>query len=115
MIKSCIFALIHSCAARDSAIGVTSWGTVKVPSYPVSIEYPKEEQEMMYNILVSSNMASSPKKVVDGIAVDLSKTKWPQSGKPMFNVTLLTDQENKKAMDKKSDTFHPYMLDYKYS
>ena len=33
----------------------------------------------------------------------------------MFNVTLLTDLENKKAFDKKSDTFHPYPLDYNYS
>ena len=38
-----IIALIGVCGGRDAAVGVTSWGTVKVPSYPVSIEYPEEE------------------------------------------------------------------------
>ena len=33
----------------------------------------------------------------------------------MFNVTLLTDEENDKAINYKSDTFHPYLMDYKYS
>ena len=45
----------------------------------------------------------------------MSRTKWPESGKDMFNVTLMTDQENKKAFGKKSDTFHPYPLEYNHS
>ena len=73
-------------------IGVNFWGSVQIPKHPIEIDYP--DQETTYNILVSSNMASSPKKVVDGLAIDMSKTTWPKSGKPMFNVTLLTDQTN---------------------
>ena len=65
---------------------------------------------MTYNILVSSLMASSPKKVVDGIALDLSKIRWAQTGKPMFNVTLLTEAENKSVIKKRSETFHPYII-----
>ena len=70
-------ALSFASALRDPSIGVSSWGSVKVPKLPASVAYKKEDQEITYNILVSSNMASSPKKVVDGIALDMSKTKWP--------------------------------------
>ena len=55
-------------------------------------------------------MASSPKKVVDGIALDLSKIRWAQTGKPMFNVTLLTEAENNSVIKKRSETFHPYII-----
>ena len=37
----------------------------------------------------------SAKKVLEGFAHDLSKTKWGESGVNMFNVTLLTSQDTK--------------------
>lgn len=36
---------------------------------------------------------------MDGIALDLSKTKWP-NGKSMFNVTMLTERYNPKYQGK---------------
>ena len=59
-------------------------------------------------------MMGSAKKVSEAIAVDMSKTKWP-SGKPMFNVTMLTEANNPKMAKKASATFHPYNLDYNVS
>ena len=56
-------------------------------------------------------MASSPKKLISNIAVDLSKTKWPDSGKNMFNVTMMSDYKNKE-FKKVSETFHAIKLDY---
>ena len=41
-------------------------------------------------------MMGSGKKVVGGIAVDLSQNKWPDSGKNMFNVALMSDQTSKE-------------------
>jgi len=45
-------------------------------------------------------MAGSLMKVMDELAVDLSKQKWPDSGKNMFNVTLMTNEGNKKTIGK---------------
>ena len=58
-------------------------------------------------------MASSPKKLVGNLAVDLSKTKWPESGNNMFNVTMMSDYKNKE-FKKLSSTFHAIKLDYEY-
>ena len=59
-------------------------------------------------------MASSPKKIIGGIAKDLSLTNWPDSGKPMFNVTLMTEPTD-KVFKKLSPTLHALKLDYNYS
>lgn len=49
---------------------------------------------------------------LNGIAEDLSLIKWPDSGKPMFNITLFTESDS--PMKKKvSDTFHILEWDYK--
>ena len=57
-------------------------------------------------------MLASPKKVIDALAVDLSKIKWPDSGVNMFNVTLLTEREPNKMNKKQSQTFHVINIDY---
>jgi hypothetical protein len=62
---------------------------------PIEIAFTPEEQQVTYNILVSSLLAESWKKTLDGIAFDLSNVKWPDSGKNRFNVTLLSDVSNK--------------------
>ena len=59
-------------------------------------------------------MCGSPKKLVGALAVDLSKTLWPDSNKPMFNVTMMSDSKNKN-FEKVSETFHAIKLDYDYS
>ena len=111
MINIYILLFINSCiSSKDPSIGITSWGTVKIPMKPIEISYTLLEQEMTYNILVSSLMASSPKKVMDELALDLSKIRWADSGEPMFNVTLLTEAENLVVIGKKSETFHPYVI-----
>ena len=56
-------------------------------------------------------MLSSPKKILGGIAKDLSDTKWPDSGKPMFNVTMMSEP-NQKEFKKLSPTLHAIKLDY---
>ena len=60
-------------------------------------------------------MGSSPKKVVDEIGVDLSKIKWPDTQISRFNVTHITELDNFPIISQKSETFHPYVLDYHYS
>ena len=57
-------------------------------------------------------MAGSLKKVMDELSFDLSKQTWPDSGKPMYNVTLMTGENNKKYIDKKSRTFHTLLVPY---
>ena len=49
-------------------------------------------------------MIGSNKKLIDAVAVDLSKHKWPDSGVNMFNVTLATERyspDNKYIVDLK--------------
>ena len=58
-----------------------------------------------------STLIGSGQKVMDGIALDLSKTKWP-NGINMYNVTLVTERYNPKYQKKTSDTFHLINLDY---
>ena len=53
-----------------------------MPEIPVQVQEPVEwggSDDVgypMYNVLVFSEMAGSIKKLLDGVAVDLSKTKW---------------------------------------
>ena len=51
--------------------------------------------------------------MMDSIALDLSKTKWP-NGRNMFNVTMLTERHHPKYQSKQSDTFHLINLDYEH-
>ena len=69
-----------------------------MPEFPIEIKYEKNEQLKTYNILVSSNMGSSPKKVVDEIGVDLSKIRWPDTLIPRFNVTHITELDNEQII-----------------
>ena len=79
-------------------------------SVPQLISYPEQEQQATYNILVSSLFAASHEKNADNIH-STCPTKWPDSGKPMFNVTLLTDV-NVAMKKKESETLHMYPLDF---
>lgn len=99
-------------ASRDPAIGVDNWGTVRIPSMPFLRKYALEEQKKTYNVIVSSLMVSSPKKIADEMAFEYSNFKWDDTGFNMFNVTLLTSRDNKKAIDKKSKNFTPFLLPY---
>ena len=49
---------------------------------------------------------------LNNIAEDLSKTTWPDTGLPMFNVTLFTERDT-KMRSKISDTFH--ILEWNYN
>ena len=49
---------------------------------------------------------------MDGQALDLSKTKWEDSKKPMFNVTLVTGRHNKKMKGKESELLHVLQMEY---
>ena len=81
---------------------------VFIPDHPLQVE----EKERTYNILTVSLICGSMKKVMDETAIDFSKSKWP-SGKPMFNVSMLTSkQSNKKILGKASKTFHPIEMDF---
>lgn len=70
-----------------------------------------EEQHKTYNLLVTSLKYASSMLKLNGIAEDLSKIKWPDTGKPMFNVTLFTETDS-KMKSKVSDTFH--ILEWNY-
>lgn len=74
--------------ARD--LDYNDFGTVRMPSQPLQRE---DHEERIYNVLVLSLIMGSAKKVTEAVAHDFSKTKWP-SGQPMFNVTLVTDDNN---------------------
>ena len=92
------------------ALSLVFTAEIFLPQSPLQIA---EHNETTYNILVVSLMTGSPKKIIDAIAIDLSKTTWP-SGVPMFNVTILTSQHrNKKLLSQATSTFHPFPLDYK--
>lgn len=73
-----------------------SFSDVPMPKSPVHIDMPPEDDSgtsyPTYNVLLSSYLdGSSLKKLTDGVAIDLSKTKWPQAtGINMFNVSVLT-------------------------
>ena len=99
--------------SRDPKIGVHHWGNVRMPKHPLSRKYSVQDQDTTFNVLVLNNIAGSPKKVVGGLAGDLSKTKWPDSGENMFNVTMMSDHKN-KVFNKLSSTFHAIKLDYEY-
>ena len=68
-----------------------------MPLRPLQTTFSDDEEDKTYNILVPSTLAASPGKVIDGLAIDLSKTKWP-NGKDMFNVTVITYPTNIKLM-----------------
>ena len=108
------FFFVLLVASRDPGTGVNHWGSVKIPKHPVSRQYSKQDQERTYNVLVPNNMASSPKKIIGALAKDISKIKWPDSGKPMFNVTLMTEPKQKE-FKKLSPTLHAIKLDYDLS
>lgn len=78
------------------------FGAVWMPKKPLQVEDP----ERLYKVSVSSLMiGTSGQKLMDGIATDWSKTKWP-SGNPMFNVTLITADGNEKMKKKVGNTLH---------
>lgn len=62
--------------------------------------------------MVSSIFGSSHKKMIDELALELSNTNWPGSGKAMFNVTLMTSRDNQKYIAKNSSTFNAFPLPY---
>ena len=72
---------------------VSNFGNIKMPSKPLVPEYSLVEQQITYNIIVSSLMQSSPKKIHDELAYEFSNFVWPDSGKNMFNVTHLTYED----------------------
>ena len=111
MLKLLLISLVTS---RDPRTGIDHWGGVIIPKTPMDREYPLKDQEKTYNILVGNNMLGSPKKLIGGIAKDLSKTKWPDSGKPMFNVTLMSEPTSKEFKSL-SPTLHALKLDYNIS
>ena len=74
--------------------------------------YEISEQEKTYNILVISLKYASSMLKLNGIAEDLSLIKWPDTGKPMFNVTLFTETDS-KMKSRLSDTFHILEWNYK--
>ena len=51
-----------------------------MPSKPVHVSVPPADDSgtayPTYNVLVLNHLGGSVKKVFDGIAVDISKTKW---------------------------------------
>ena len=51
------FAFFVKCilCSRDSEIGYTSWGTVKVPEKPIEFSYAEGDQNRTFNILSSNN------------------------------------------------------------
>ena len=61
--------------------------------------------------MVISCLMGSGIKVIDNLAVDLSKIKWQDSGVPMFNVTVLSER-NSKLNKKASPTLHIVELDF---
>ena len=73
-----------------------------------------EQNEVTYKIMVSSLFAASEKKIMEGLAHDLSKTRWKDSGRPMFEVVVLTDKNNEKLKSKLSDTLKMYELDFRH-
>ena len=78
MLKVILYLVILAeVATRDPSIGVTSFGSVKVPSSPVEFDYPMEEQKQPYKIMVSSLFFASEKRVMDKLALELSTIKWP--------------------------------------
>ena len=64
----------------EYVIGEVNFGNVKMPKSPLEIDYPLHEQNTeTYKIMVSSLFAASEKKVMEGLAVDFSKTRWKDS------------------------------------
>ena len=94
---------------------IFDYGSVWMPSEPVQVTEPTEWQRM-YNIFVTStNSGTSHAKTCDGAAVDLSRTKWGTISAPttpMFNVTILTERDNKKLKAKASENLHLIGLDH---
>ena len=93
LLRFTFIALITS--ARDASIGVTSFGSVKMPAKPIVETYPLDQQQKTFNILVPTIVVgSSPRKIHEELAYEFSTFKWPDSGRNMFNVTLLTSEDN---------------------
>lgn len=88
-----------------------NWGKIKIPKVPVHNYADNELQQRQYNVMVSSILAGSAKKVLDSIAYDLALSKWGDSGANMFNVTLMTSQDC-KLKKKKLANLHFIDLDY---
>jgi len=93
-IVSTLLSLASLASCRDPSIGIDNFGSVKVPSYPIKFPFTAADQEKTYNILTTALFGGSPKKILDELSLELSKQKWPDSGKNMFNVTLMTSENN---------------------
>ena len=83
-----------------------------MPLSPVHVNVPPTDDSgtsyPTYNVLLSSVMdGTSMKKLTDSVAIDLSKTKWPQAPHTnMFNVSVLSWGEQRKLKQKESATLH---------
>lgn len=82
------------------------WGKIKMPEIPVQ-NYASEDLQKStpINVLVQATFVGSGKKVLEGLAYDLSKTKWGSTGVNMFNVTVLTSKDT-KYLKKQTDNFN---------
>lgn len=98
--------ILMACLLSFSSVGRARIGDDRFfPEHPLQA---REKEEITFNVLVPSLFALSEKKVAEETAVSLSKLRWPESGKPMFNVTLLTNPNNHKLKARESDTLHLY-------
>ena len=86
------------------------FGKVKMPNFPVQVEYPIDKQKT-YNIIASSLFMASHQKSLDSLALDLSKVKWANE-KSQFNVTLISER-NSQMKKYESESFHVVELDYR--
>jgi hypothetical protein len=90
------------------AAQTADFGHVRVPSYPEDIEFNEEQTR---NVFISGLLFGSHLKVVEEIAIDLSKQEYV-SGKPKFNVSVATSKYNDKLKKKQSETLHIIGFDY---
>ena len=68
------------CFALNSVQSKNIFGNVKMPNEPIEIDYPVHEQHSKtYKIMVSSLFTASEKKVMESLAIDLSKTRLKDS------------------------------------
>ncbi len=103
------FTLWATLAGASALLANNNGEGVWIPDKPVEA-YGRDTTQPL-NVLVVSLLGGSHKRTMDHHATDLSKTKWADSGEPMFNVTVLTSLDS-KLLSKASSTLHPIALNY---
>jgi hypothetical protein len=90
------------------AAQTADFGHVRVSSHPEDVEFNEEHTR---NVFLSGLLFGSHLKVVEEIAIDLSKQRYA-SGKPKFNVSVATRKNNDKLKQKQSETLSIIGFDY---